>query len=69
MKSYTVKTQIRNQPKWSAAPFSNPSNCHLVLDPLMQTLVARIKANASQLLILHIIIISISIPKIIFAQL
>ena len=30
------------------APSSNPSERHLVLDPLTQTLVARTKANANR---------------------
>ena len=47
-KSYTIKIQVRIQPKGTAAPSSNPSDHHLVLDPLIKTLVARTKANASR---------------------
>ena len=41
------KKFVKIQAKGTADPSSNPSVCHLVLDPLIQTLVARTKANAN----------------------
>ena len=44
--SLTFITRI--QPTGTVAPSSNPCDRHIVLDPLIQILVAQTKANASR---------------------